>query len=131
MASYYLKLYSQKISSIFQDSRSQRNNSLKTNGSLLNGKLHGHMVKKEPVGIPTVEVTDSPTSRRIQKAASVGSIVALSEDSKSLDEIDRPSSAGSRREDNDSPTQSSTRESTLSPSRKSEEALKKVKLTRV
>lgn len=131
MASYF---YS-KISSFFQDSKAQRSNSLKlANGVLPNG-TPARYTKKGPEDLPTVEITDSPSSlhRRIQKAASVGSVSALSWGSKSPDEQGRPSSAGSRTtgqgEETDrslSPTQSLTTESVVSPSRKGTEALKKV-----
>ena len=119
MASY---LYS-KISSFFQE----KSEHFKVNGEVVNGKY----CRDE---IPVVEITDSPSSlpRRIKKAASVGSVSGLSEDSRSPDE-GRPSSAGSKGikagDETDlslSPTQSLTRESVVSPSRKSTEALKKV-----
>ena len=131
MASY---IYS-KLSSFFQDSKSERANSISgkplTNGILSNGRA-SHYTKRD---IPTVEVTDSPTLHRLHKAASVGSVSGFSEDSsiKSPDE-GRPSSAGSRsikgREaSSESPTQSltSVTEVVVSPSRKSMEALKKVR----
>jgi hypothetical protein len=103
-----------------------------SNGVVSNGVPARYTKKKSP---PVVEITvDSPNSfhRRIQKAASVGSVSAISWGSKSPDEQGRPSSAGSRTtgqgEETDrslSPTQSLT-ESIVSPSRKGTEALKKV-----
>lgn len=132
MASF---IYS-KISSFFQDSSSERHNSLKSaNGFVQNGKS---LAKRGSSDLPTVEITDSPSTlnRRIHKAASVGSMSAISHDSRSPDEgrpdeEGRPSSAGSRGQGEEtdlslSPTQSLTTEAILSPSRKGTEALKKV-----
>ena len=127
MASY---LYS-KLSSFLQE-KSQH--SARLNGGVANGKSAIFSSKKSTDEIPVVEITDSPSSlpRRIKKAASIGSVSGLSEDSRSPDEA-RPSSAGSKagREIDEaelslSPTQSLTMESVMSPSRKSTEALKKV-----
>ena len=94
------------------------------NGMVTNGKAH--FSKHGAEEIPTVEITDSPSTlhRRLQKASSIGSFSAVSEDSRSPDEGGRPSSAGSRaeREASFSPSQSLI----LSPNRKSTDALKKV-----
>lgn len=115
--------------SLFQDSKQK---GIKANGILTNGKAH--ISKNDLEDIPTVEITDSPTSlhRRLQKASSIGSFSAVSEDSRSPDEGGRPSSAGSRaqgyeREASFSPSQSLI----LSPNRKSTDALKKVYIASV
>lgn len=130
MASF---IYS-KISSFFQDSKSDRTNSIKLSNGVVPNRTPARYTKKGPDDLPTVEITDSPSSlpRRIQKATSLGSVAAMHvyRDSKSPDE-GRPSSAGSRAEEETdrslSPTQSLTTDTVLSPSRKSSEALKKVR----
>lgn len=127
MASY---IYS-KLSSFFQE---KSEGSTRINGGIANGKTFTSKRSKDE--IPVVEITDSPSAipRRIKKAASVGSVSGLSEDSRGPDEA-RPSSAGSKAGrvvdpeaelSLSSPTQSLTMESIMSPSRKSSEALKKV-----
>lgn len=135
MASY---IYS-KLTSFFQDSRSERGNSLSrsskslANGILSNGRA-GHTPSHSKKGgvssdIPTVQITDSPSAiHRLHKAASVGSVSGYSEDSSIRSPDERPSSAGSRStkgEGSVSPTHDS-RETVMSPSRKTMEALKKV-----
>lgn len=124
-----------KISSFFQDSKSERSNSVKLSNGIISNGTPARYTKKGSGDLPTVEITDSPSSlhRRIQKAASVGSMSAICRDSRSPDE-GRPSSAGSKatgaEDETDrslSPTHSLTAESVMSPSRKSAEALKKVR----
>lgn len=137
MASY---IYS-KLSSLFQSSKPVEGSGegsfssrVISNGVLPNGKAAHFNKKRSPVPeIPKVEITDSPTIRRLQKAASVGSISGLSSEDSSIKSPDegRPSSAGSRgkgeeRDLSMSPTQSLTTEAVLSPSRKTMEALRKV-----
>ncbi len=122
-------LYS-KLSSYFQEKEGSASTKVGLNGGVANGSS-SIFSKRRTDDIPIVEITDSPSSlpRRMKKAASIGSVSGLSEDSRSPDEA-RPSSAGSkasgRAEETDSPTQSLTTESVMSPSRKSTDALKKV-----
>lgn len=108
-----------RLSSLFQD-KSHRNGSEK----LMNGQASPW---SKQMGIPSVEITGSPIHhRKIHKAASVGSISGLSEDSRSLEE-GQASSSGSGKGDGGRKLREDTGESIASPSRKSADALKKVR----
>ena len=124
-------LYS-KFTSFFQEKTGSASSvKVGVNGGMANGKP-SFFSKRNTDQIPVVEITDSPSSRRIKKAASVGSVSGLSEELCSPDDT-RPASAGGGgkmgEDETDlslSPTQSLNTESIVSPSRKSNEALKKV-----
>jgi len=80
-----------KLTSLFQDNKSLKNGGEK----MMNGQAGGSTSTwSKQCSIPSVEITDSPIHRRIQKATSVGSISGLSEDSRSLED-GRASSSGS------------------------------------
>lgn len=106
-----------RLTSFFQD-KSHRNGGEK----LTNGQTGGSNSWSKQASIPSVEITGSPIHRKIQKAASIGSISGLSEDSRSLED-GRASLSGSRKGD----VSKDGVESITSPSRKATEALKKVR----
>ena len=81
--------------------------------------------------IPAVEITDSPIHRRIHKAASVGSISGLSEDSRSLEDGHASSSGSGKgdigRQQQQQQQREELGEGVTSPSRKAADTLKKVR----